>query len=374
MWLVELTDAQACATAAIDLLPKGSAHWYRVLGEVMLLMTSRGEYGLGVPFAEMLDEPAAEPLAARARVVAQARAALLLLYAGACERAANLLIKIDVDSHNIRDDPSTYAEILFSQCCISVFTGDDDDLIALYEELIKCYQIAGNLRQKARHEGNLGDIYRRCGAHAAAVDVLRATLVDAERMGLRHVVAAAQLALSLTLAQLGELDEALSLVAEAISVVESGGDRRMEAYGRAYLAEILLLSGALERAADEARLAIERARDIPTVECYATAVLASVLLKQGQAMDALKVSERAIKILGSVRFVEEGAELARLVHAEALQANGDSIGAAAVVAHAREELLRRAERMADGRRRASYLENVPENARTLRLARELLGD
>lgn len=64
----------------------------------------------------------------------------------------------------------------------------------------------------------------------------------------------------------------------------------------------------------------------------------------------------------------------RLTFAEALAAHGDLPAARAAFREARERLLRRAAKVGDPALRRSFLERVPENARTMARARELLGE
>jgi hypothetical protein len=64
----------------------------------------------------------------------------------------------------------------------------------------------------------------------------------------------------------------------------------------------------------------------------------------------------------------------RLVHAEALAATGQREAAAGVLTAARDRLRAKAAQISDPAWRRSFLERVPENAETLRLAREFLGE
>jgi hypothetical protein len=66
--------------------------------------------------------------------------------------------------------------------------------------------------------------------------------------------------------------------------------------------------------------------------------------------------------------LEFGDVLVRLAHAEALNAAGQVEAARSRIAVARDAVLAQASRIRDPGRRASFLENVPENARTLELA------
>jgi len=64
----------------------------------------------------------------------------------------------------------------------------------------------------------------------------------------------------------------------------------------------------------------------------------------------------------------------RLAHAEALHATGAHDAAARAIADARARLLAIADKIADPDYKASFLERVPENARTLALANAWRGD
>ena len=61
---------------------------------------------------------------------------------------------------------------------------------------------------------------------------------------------------------------------------------------------------------------------------------------------------------------------ARLVHVEALEATGDHASAATALATARDRLLLQAAKIGDLALRRRFLEDLPENARTLALARQ----
>ena len=135
------------------------------------------------------------------------------------------------------------------------------------------------------------------------------------------------------------------------------------------MADVLLRLGDLEAAEREARAAYERALRLPLDQAAATALLAAVLLAEGRAAEALAVAEEAMgryQALGIFGF--KGA-LARLVHAESLAAAGDRQAAAGALAAARARLLANAAKIDDPALRRSFLERVPENARTLALAR-----
>jgi hypothetical protein len=109
------------------------------------------------------------------------------------------------------------------------------------------------------------------------------------------------------------------------------------------------------------------------MQIVAKGTLADVLLARGRPAEALTHAREAMQMLVSTGRLEEGEALVRLAHAEALEATGDHAAARAAVAEARDRLLAIAERI-DESRRTTFLENVPENARTLALARTWLEE
>jgi len=64
----------------------------------------------------------------------------------------------------------------------------------------------------------------------------------------------------------------------------------------------------------------------------------------------------------------------RLAHAEALHATGAHDAARHAIAEARTRLFVIADRIADPAYKQRFLESVPENARTLALTREWVGE
>ena len=76
-----------------------------------------------------------------------------------------------------------------------------------------------------------------------------------------------------------------------------------------------------------------------------------------------------MRLLEACGVTEEGVSLLYLVHAEALLATGDRASARAAIGAAREKLLSRSLKIGDPGLRATFLERIAENARTLALAR-----
>src|SRR5262249_8053227 len=134
-----------------------------------------------------------------------------------------------------------------------------------------------------------------------------------------------------------------------------------------------LLEGDLAAAEQEALAALGSETLMPLDRAAGTATLAAIHLAQGRAAEAARHAEAAMaqyKAQGS--FGYHGA-FARLIPAEALEATGDHERARGVIRAARDRLLERAAKIEDASLQRSFLERVPENARTLMLAKAWIG-
>jgi tetratricopeptide (TPR) repeat protein len=186
-------------------------------------------------------------------------------------------------------------------------------------------------------------------------------------MGLQPTSQMARQNLGIALARLGALDEGAQLVLEALEAFRRHGSRHMEAGAQVYLVSIHRLSGRLEEALAAAEAALEIAPREPAVRASALGALARARLDLGQPRPALSAAREAVKLVQQIGGVEEGESGIRLAYAEALWAVGQKRRAKKAIEAARDRLLERAERITHPAWRASFLERVPENARTLEL-------
>jgi hypothetical protein len=175
-------------------------------------------------------------------------------------------------------------------------------------------------------------------------------------------------ALSWMYADTGALGDARALAAELAEHGHAHHNPIEESRGHWVLGEVLRRAGDLDAADRE--LAAALALAVPLEQPGILASLARVRLAQGRAADALAVAEsafaRAEAMGGYAMF--RGAFL-RLTRAEVLHATGALAPARAAIADARARLLAIADQIRDPAYRASFLDHVPEHARTLALAR-----
>jgi hypothetical protein len=209
------------------------------------------------------------------------------------------------------------------------------------------------------------------GAFALAERTLEGIPAADEALGM--VSSWRRFCLSWLLADRGALDEARALATQLGEYGRAHQFPLEEGRGRWVLAEVLRRAGDLEGAEREigAALGMVVALEHPGV----LATLAALRLAQGRAAEALAAAEEAAaacaRMGGCGMF--RGAAI-RLVHAEALHATGAHDAARRAIREARARLLAIADRIGAPDYVQSFLEIVPENARTLALARAWLDE
>jgi tetratricopeptide (TPR) repeat protein len=208
------------------------------------------------------------------------------------------------------------------------------------------------------------------GSSAAAEQILEGIVAVDEALGVASSLR--RFGLSWLRADRGALDEARIL---ATQLSEHGHAHHVpleEGRGHWILAEVLRRMGDFEAAEREleAALGMVVALEHPGV----LASLSALRLAQARPAEALAAAEEAVArctTMGGCGMFR--AAFVRLTHAEALHATGAHDASRHAIGEARARLFLIADRIADPAYKRSFLENVPENARTLALARTWLG-
>jgi tRNA A-37 threonylcarbamoyl transferase component Bud32/tetratricopeptide (TPR) repeat protein len=209
------------------------------------------------------------------------------------------------------------------------------------------------------------------GELASAERALEAIAAADESLGM--VSAWRRFSLSWLRADRGALDEARALAAQ---LSDHGRAHQLpldEGRGRWVLAEVLRRMGDLEGAERELQVALEMVTALERPGALGT--LSALRLAQGRPQDALAAAEDAVsrcRAMGGCGMFR-GA-FVQLAHAEALHATGAHDAARRAITEAQVRLLVIAAQIADPDYKRSFLENIPENARTLALARAWLGE
>ena len=352
----------------MELVPRGSVRWFAAANETVEASGKLGDVATLRRLAEVLRGAPAVRDTLGGRVTATANAAFQLFSHGEPALAQILLDLVERAAPEV-DEPGILARIYQARSSRSMITGDSGAYLESEQAAATAFERAGDLRYACMQRGHVGYACLEIGAWADAERALRDALEQGMRLGLHNVVATAKHNLGRALQMRGDLVEAATVEAEAVQAFDAQGDRRLAGAARLYLGNILLDQGEHARALVEVEAALTTAQ--PPMQPQGHACLARVLLRAGRPADALEHAQRANAILDELGAIEEGEALVRLVLAEALTATGDPAAARTVISRARDRLLARAEKISDPEWRKSFLENLPEHARTIALANEL---
>ncbi len=355
---------------AMQCLPQGSPLWYSAAGEVALAGGNLGDDAALFAIFDALSKLGVDGEAGGPHVIAVARVALQLLMAGHQDHVDAMFATLDdLERRTVAIDPEVLASVHRARALRALFAGDAGTSVTEFEAAAKRFEEVGDSRNACVQRINVGSCTNELGDWVRSESALRDALAQAERMGLVPLVAQAKLNLGLALARRGQLAEALSIERDALGTYARQGLRRLEGGARLYLGIIRLAAGDVASAEREVSTAIELLANHPPVRAHAFAVLGQIAIVRGEARAALQPAEEAVRLLDSLGGIEEGESLVRLVYAEALATVGPEDEARKAISVAYRRLVERAEKIRDSSWRKRFLEVVPENVRTLELAR-----
>ncbi|HRG98277.1 MAG TPA: protein kinase [Polyangiaceae bacterium] len=368
-WRGEYAEAERHAREAMALLGRKSVRHFRALAEAVEAASALGDEPRLRELVSLLSQRSQNGVRTAAHVVALSRAAVALLQSGDYRSADGLLTYVDdASGPPTLSDPNASGTVHSARAYRALVHGDTALALSLYDATIERFQEAGNVRGAARALVDSGAVCVEMGEWEDAERLLTDALATGERLGLGVVTAPAHQIRGLVRARAGQFDEAIAAETLAVRAFAAQGDRRMEAASRVIAARIWLAAGHLAEAEREVRQALARPELAPHVTVYGLAVLAGVLLARGEADEAREPIDEAMLVLDGLGGVEAGESFVRLTYAEVLYASGDEARARRAIAAARARLLARADLMSSPQWRASFLEAVEENARTLALA------
>jgi serine/threonine protein kinase/tetratricopeptide (TPR) repeat protein len=362
------------AEEVMRLATPGSAPWAQAATAKLLwaMSQARADELMSTLLAVTQVEPVPEAIGTVA--MALMMGVFMLDMQGLIDAADLLLQRMQVIVEPVADhEPLAVAWLDHAHACREAIAREDP-----WAGLEKARRSYGRF-QEAGHRAAAGAAYLviginswMLGAHDDAERVFRTIPVSDEELGAGY--ATRLLCESCLLADRGDSDGARSPAERLIDFGRTRGVAFDEGRGRWALANVLLRRGELEAAEQAARAALDLLTIAPADHVAVTAVLAAIALAAGRPGEALIAAEDAMNRYQTMHAcgMFRGA-FVRLVHAEALYATGDRERAHAAISTARERLLTIAEKIADPVYRQTFLENAPENARTLELAKEWLG-
>lgn len=368
-WRGEFAEMRARVEVAAENLETGSARWCKAMGNLAVACRATADYEGLVAVAHELSALEPPPVYQPAHAEAAARTAQQLFIIGWARPADELLRRVEPLTSVLENThPAVVGWMENARAFGALYLGDAGTYLELSRRSARRFERAGDVRSGANARVHLGFAFLQVGAYPEAEVALREALVSARRLGLFNVVATAMNNLGLALAHMGRLEEATAVEIEAIRLAASQQDRRLEGGSHHYLAIITAMRGDHVEAARVARDAAIMLHVAPPLRAHALATLARAHLAQGSVTEARTVAAEALEQLESLGGIEEGEAAVRLVYAEALDQSGKPDQARAHISMALARLQQRAARISDANWRGRFLQQVPENRRTLELA------
>ncbi|UQA55411.1 ATP-binding protein [Polyangium aurulentum] len=374
VWRGELGQAIDAGRQAMALLPQKAPGWFSAMSDVATAAWRRGNHDRLVYLANQLDKDWDDPAAIAPRAAATARLALFLLRAGLTQDAARLFRRLDALGEEVKADGIVSARLHEAIGWRALVEGDPSASSSCFAKAAATFEQLGDLREACNCRVNAAMARMHLGGYTEARKDLGEALSFANRFGLYNVRARIQHNLGNVLAHLGELEGARKVEEEALAAFVTQGDYWHEVAARIYLVHILLGLGRVEEAEQQVSRAVDLSLGVQPLRCSAALARARVLLVQGNGREAHLAALGAMYSMQKLGSIEEDEPLLRLTFAEASWAAGLSSMARVAIGTARQRLLDRAAQIKDPAWRRSFLENVPENARTIELARAWLDE
>ncbi|WP_437893318.1 hypothetical protein [Sorangium sp. So ce124] len=374
IWRGDLALAVERGSESLGLVERGSATWFSAITPIVFGASKLGRLDdVSRWMTEAVDMAASDGAqSAKLRCLSVGGGALSL--GGRYAEGAALLDAAQRAIVGVEAlDLEAAAHLHEARSIHAICTGDLGAGATSLETALLAFEQAGDHRNACSIRGGMGSVYIELGDFETAQSMLRAVVEAADRMHLDEAKLHAQVNLAHALGYRGQLAEGRVLAEAAVASSQGAGMVRTELPARCYLAKIALAMGDFEAAEREARAAIALFESAPTVGVQAFSVLARTLLGLGRTDEAMRAAAEASARLSEFGTLEEGESLVRLTYAETLAASGRRAEAEAAIASARTALLARAEQLSDPTWRERFLRDVPDNARTLDLARQWLG-
>ena len=361
-WGSQHQAAYHAASAAMASLPHGSEAWAHAAHQLSWAAVAVGDLDAVVRVAGQiagLDGPLSDGVA-----VAMAYSATHLISCRRHGEAGKLMDRLDAQAH--AHVPSVAGAICHLRAIRAWLGGQVERAAIWFGRAVEQWELAGNTRQACLDRTNLGMGLRILGQYEDSVAALRRSLDQGRRLGVEHLVSTSASELALSLGRLGQLDEALDLVRDALP--PSPLERAYRGITRAWLA---LLGSRPAEALAELESSVLGAEEPPTGDALAQtmAVRAGALLGLGRPREALEAARAGMDILEAAGAMEDGEALLRMVHAEALYAAGDRERGRLAMAAVHAWLCAQAMQIENPVWRETFLDRVAEHRRIAELAR-----
>ncbi|WP_437585782.1 protein kinase domain-containing protein [Sorangium sp. So ce1000] len=374
VWRGDLALSLERGSEALSLVERGSTAWFSAITPMAAAASKLARLDELERWTAEAVDVAAPDAAQSAKLRCLSMGATVLSMGGRYAEGAALIDAVQRAIAGVgAPDLEAVAHLHQARSVHAICTGDLGAGATSLEAALLAFEQAGDHRNACSIRSSLGSACTELGDFEKAQSMLRTAVEEADRMRLDELKLGAQANLAHALGYCSRLAEGRALAEAAVTSSQGAGQMRTELFARCYLAKIALAMDDHEAAEREARAAIALFESAPTLGVQAFSLLARTLLARGSTDEAMRAAAEASARLAEFGTVEEGESLVRLIYAEALAASTRRAEAEAAIASARAALLARAEKLSDPTWRERFLRDVPDNARTLELARQWLG-
>ncbi|HEX8701536.1 MAG TPA: protein kinase, partial [Myxococcaceae bacterium] len=376
-WLDDFATAYRLGNAVFPKLKAGSARWCKLFDGLCLGSGLSAQRDHLRSLYQQLLNTGPEPEARGAYHLSLCFMGSVSYYLGAVREADTCFERLERTGQEILAQDGMvrgWRNVVYSFRALYLTQGPWQAL-GWAEQAAEATRDAGSERPLVPALGWMAQALLALGDPAAAIERARQGLEVALRVSQRFGISFAQKSLALALAASPEPAHQQEARELALKFVEALGANRMY-LGTAHLvlARLAAADGQWAEAEAQARKACEVLAPFVPIAAEAHWRLGAVLLAQGRAAEACQEAEstlRQMEALGPGGVAQVGL---LQVLAEACFALGDTAAGEHALRSAVRHVRSRAEEIPDAAVRERFLGQVPENARTLELARQRWGD
>lgn len=316
-----------------------------------------------------LEERPADPELLNSWMACRVWLAIHLSTTGSVDLRRRLLELLEANREHLH--PALVGRIETTKAHIAWAEGRLADAILGHKRAWQFFEAAGYRRAATYELGNYCIRLTDIGQLEEVEEALRKLWTMADRMGLKHLLGGIFYHLSVVLAHQARLDEAREFANRALAVTSEMKDRQFGPSALLALAMIEHKAENYQASEAHAQAALHALHDNPMYRPLAQASIARALHGQGRIAEALRLAEDAHRQLELLGSVGDGEATIRLIYAECLMSSSSTDAARGVLEKAIERLRAQATAIGTTEWRQVFLARIPDNRKTLELAREI---
>jgi hypothetical protein len=376
-WMEQLPRVLEFGGGALSGLKPGSRLWCRLMMSLIYANFSEGNFAETFSLSDQLMHTLPEPEATAVHVEALTFLGASMAWTGARQMMEIMVGRIaEVSRDVMAQDVMARGWVRYLEAYFHYYFEPSPWKAAQVAELAwRDFREVTSERNAVLLQNLLGAALAALGDLPAAEARLREALILAQRLEQPRLIGMARHYLATALANSPEQahqEEARVMALEGMIGPDEPVYR--QGIGNAVLAQVLAASGKLSEAEEHARKACELLVTLPTLLGFGRTVLSNVLRARGRAAEARREAEPGVQDLEQMESSGVYAVALRLALAEACLAEGDVSAGEAALRKALQCVRARASDIADPAARERFLRQLPENARTLELARQRWGE